>query len=392
MEKLKPKLRFPEFKDQWFQKKLGDVFSITSASRVHKNEWKDNGVRFFRTSDVISHYKGTDNIKAFISFELYESLSNKIGRVNKNDLLITGGGSIGIPYLISNDEPLYFKDADLLWIKNVDEINGFFLYTFFLTEYFRDYLNSISHTGTIAHYTVNQAKNTPFNFPSLPEQTKIASFLSTVDEKLNLLKEKKSALEVYKKGMMQKIFSQEIRFKPAPSDTSGDENGKGFAEWEEKSLGEILTFGSGRDYKHLREGNIPVYGTGGLMTLVDDFLFDGESVCIGRKGTIDKPVYLNCKFWTVDTLFYTHSFKQVLPKFILYVFQSINWKEYNEASGVPSLSKSTLEKIQVKIPLLEEQSKIASFLSAIDEKIDLISEQIESTQEYKNGLLQQMFC
>jgi type I restriction enzyme S subunit len=109
-------------------------------------------------------------------------------------------------------------------------------------------------------------------------------------------------------------------------------------EWEEKKLGNLLTIGNGKDYKHLSKGNIPVYGTGGYMLSVNDYLYDGESVCIGRKGTIDKPILLSGKFWTVDTLFYTHSFKNCLPKFIYLYFQCINWLDYNAASGVPSLT------------------------------------------------------
>ena len=120
--------------------------------------------------------------------------------------------------------------------------------------------------------------------------------------------------------------------------------------WEDKLIGQILTVGSGKDYKHLSTGDIPVYGTGGYMLSVNDYLYDGESVGIGRKGTIDKPIFLTGKFWTVDTLFYTHSFKNSVPKFIYSIFQRINWKLYNEASGVPSLSKSTIEKIKIFIP------------------------------------------
>lgn len=182
---------------------------------------------------------------------------------------------------------------------------------------------------------------------------------------------------------MQKIFNQELRFK--------DNNGNDFEDWEEKSIGNILSIGSGRDYKHLNLGNVPVYGTGGLMTYVDRFLHRGETVCIGRKGTIDKPMYFNGDIWTVDTLFYTHTFVDSIPKYVFYVFQSINWKQHNEASGVPSLSKSTIEQISIKVPSVPEQTKIADFLSAIDEKIELVSTQIEETQEYKKGLLQQMF-
>ncbi|WP_170148494.1 restriction endonuclease subunit S [Lacinutrix venerupis] len=162
-------------------------------------------------------------------------------------------------------------------------------------------------------------------------------------------------------------------------------------EWKEIKIGEVLKIGSGKDYKHLEEGKIPVYGTGGLMTYVDKYLHEGESVCIGRKGTIDKPVYLNEKFWTVDTLFYTHSFKKSLPKFVFGIFERINWKLYNEASGVPSLSKSTIEKIKVSIPNLPEQQKIANFLTAVDTKLQQLTTKKETLALYKKGVMQQLF-
>jgi type I restriction enzyme, S subunit len=183
--------------------------------------------------------------------------------------------------------------------------------------------------------------------------------------------------------VMQQLFSGKLRFK--------DENGKPYSKWEEKSFGDVLEIGSGRDYKHLGQGNIPVFGTGGLMAMVDDFLYDGETVFIGRKGTIDKPMYHKGKIWTVDTLFYTHSFKNVLPKFVYYVFQLINWREHNEASGVPSLSKTTIERIKSKFPSVEEQQNIANFLTVLDVKIECMVTQIIKVQEFKKGLLQQMF-
>ena len=162
-------------------------------------------------------------------------------------------------------------------------------------------------------------------------------------------------------------------------------------EWEEKIIEDILKIGSGKDYKHLSIGNIPVYGTGGYMTSVDGYLYEGESVCIGRKGTIDKPVFLNGKFWTVDTLFYTHSFKDSIPKFVFSIFQKINWKLYNEASGVPSLSKSTIGKIKINIPSKSEQEKIASFLTAVDTKIEQLTKKESLLQEYKKGVMQKIF-
>lgn len=148
-------------------------------------------------------------------------------------------------------------------------------------------------------------------------------------------------------------------------------------EWNEYAIGKVLSIGNGRDYKHLHNGNIPVFGTGGYMTSVDDFLYDGESVFIGRKGTINKPLYYNGKFWTVDTLFYTHSFVNVLPKFVYCLFQTINWLKYNEASGVPSLSKATIEKIKVCIPSMDEQDKLSNLLFLLDKRIEVQNKIIE---------------
>ncbi|MDO4695230.1 MAG: restriction endonuclease subunit S [Porphyromonas sp.] len=162
--------------------------------------------------------------------------------------------------------------------------------------------------------------------------------------------------------------------------------------WMQTSLGKILSIGNGRDYKHLSRGDIPVFGTGGYMTSVDQFLMDGESVFIGRKGTIDKPFYHNGKFWTVDTLFYTHSFINSSPRFVLYLFNNINWLEYNEASGVPSLSKTTISKIPICFPQLAEQEKIASFLSLIDERIQCLSETIAEMKSLRLGVYQSILC
>lgn len=162
------------------------------------------------------------------------------------------------------------------------------------------------------------------------------------------------------------------------------------SDWKKTTIGGVLSIGSGKDYKHLDDGDIPVYGTGGYMTSVNEYLYDGESVGIGRKGTIDKPVLLTGKFWTVDTLFYTHSFKSVLPIYVYQLFQTINWKRYNEATGVPSLSKVTIEKIPVIIPPLPEQKKIAEILSTVDEKIDIIDQQIAETEQLKKGLMQRL--
>lgn len=161
--------------------------------------------------------------------------------------------------------------------------------------------------------------------------------------------------------------------------------------WDKKEISELLTISNGKDYKHLSAGTIPVYGTGGYMLSVNDYLYDGESVCIGRKGTIDKPFFISGKFWAVDTLFYTHKFNNTFPKFIFFCFQIIKWLDYNAASGVPSLTKSTIERINIAIPSYKEQIKIADCLSSLDERIASETEKLDTLKEHKKGLLKQLF-
>lgn len=164
--------------------------------------------------------------------------------------------------------------------------------------------------------------------------------------------------------------------------------------WIPNKIDHVCKIGNGRDYKHLSAGNIPVYGSGGYMTSVDKFLYDGESVCIGRKGTIDKPIFLTGKFWTVDTLFYTYAFHKCLPKFLYLIFQQINWYKYNEAGGVPSLLKTTIGNINIFIPNNDnenEQKKIVDCFSSLDDLINAVADKIETLKEYKKGLMQQLF-
>ncbi|WP_187851959.1 restriction endonuclease subunit S [Helicobacter pylori] len=156
--------------------------------------------------------------------------------------------------------------------------------------------------------------------------------------------------------------------------------------WQRVRLGDILTLKHGRDYKNFKLGNIPVYGSGGYMLSINNFLHNGESVCIGRKGTIDKPIYLNGKFWVVDTLFYSYSFKKSIPKFIFYAFSIIKWSNYNEATGVPSLTKMTISNIEIPLPPLNEQIAIANILSTLDRYLYSLDALILKKESVKKAL------
>lgn len=166
----------------------------------------------------------------------------------------------------------------------------------------------------------------------------------------------------------------------------------GFTEdWEQRKLGDFIDVKSGKDYKHLNSGSIPVYGTGGYMLSVDRALSDIDAIGIGRKGTIDKPYLLKAPFWTVDTLFYAVPKQNIDLQFSLSIFKKINWKKFDESTGVPSLSKTVINSVGASVPSYEEQQKIGSFFKQLDETIALHQRKLDLLKETKKGFLQKMF-
>ncbi|MEQ2810704.1 restriction endonuclease subunit S [Adlercreutzia equolifaciens] len=162
--------------------------------------------------------------------------------------------------------------------------------------------------------------------------------------------------------------------------------------WEQRKLGEVVDVHNGKDYKHLKPGSIPVYGTGGLMTYVDDALSKNEdAVGVGRKGTIDQPYKLRAPFWTVDTLFYAVPKAGNDIEFVLCCFQRINWKAKDESTGLPSLSKSAINNTRLLTPRSGEQVRIGALFAKIDSLIALHQRKYEKLKTVKQSLLEKMF-
>ena len=168
---------------------------------------------------------------------------------------------------------------------------------------------------------------------------------------------------------------------------------KGFTDaWEQRQFSDVVEIGSGMDYKHLGIGDIPVYGTGGYMLSVDVALSENnDAIGIGRKGTIDKPYILRAPFWTVDTLFYC------IPKynhnldFTNCLFQNVDWKNKDESTGVPSLSKVIINNIETSIPSYEEQKKIGEYFKSFDNLITLHQRKLDRLKNIKKSMLDKMF-
>lgn len=162
---------------------------------------------------------------------------------------------------------------------------------------------------------------------------------------------------------------------------------KGFTnEWEQRKLENLVLVNSGKDYKNLHDGNIPVYGTGGYMLSVDHALSHEDAIGIGRKGTIDRPQYLKAPFWTVDTLFFLTARENNNLKYLYFLSQTIKWKKYDESTGLPSLSKKTINNILIKKPTFNEQNKIGILLSQIDHLVELQQRKLKDYSLIKKKL------
>ena len=355
-----PERRFPEFRDaeDWKKKQLGDILSVGNG-RDHKHLANGN----------IPVY-GSGGYMRSVNEYLYDGESVCIGRK----------GTINNPIFLSGK---FWTVDTLFYTHSYIDCFPFFAYVIFQNINWLDH----NEAGGIPSLSKANIEKIDVAVPTLPEQQKIAECLTSIDDLITAEAQKINALKTHKKGLMQQLFPckgeviPRLRF-PEFRDAEG---------WKKKQLGDILSVGNGRDHKHLANGNIPVYGSGGYMRSVNEYLYDGESVCIGRKGTINNPIFLSGKFWTVDTLFYTHSYIDCFPFFAYVIFQNINWLDHNEAGGIPSLSKANIEKIDVAVPTLPEQQKIAACLTSIDDLITAKAQKIDALKTHKKGLMQQLF-
>ena len=376
-----PNLRFPEFQGEWEKHELGDICetitdfvaagSFASLRENVKYYQEDNYAQLVRTVDLKKDF--TNNDFVYVDELAYDFLW-RVQLKEPNIILPNIGANIGEKYYVSpedlpKEKNVLGPNAILLRSKCNDT---HFVYFRLSTSSYDNEMKKLVGASGQPKFNKTDLKKVRLFMPSLKEQKKISHFLGLLEERIATQNKIIDKLQSLIKGIGKQLFMDN-------------------QNWRTVKIGELLRIGNGKDYKHLCIGKIPVYGTGGQMLLVNDYLYDGESVCIGRKGTIDTPMFLKGKFWTVDTLFYTYDFKDVLPKFCYYLFLQINWKLYNEGTGVPSLSKSTIENIKVKIPSLEQQQKICSILDCYEHKTNNEEQILELYHSEKQYLLRQTF-
>lgn len=370
--------------DDWEVKSLGDVCSFNNGV-AHENYVDDNGEFILVNSKFIS---SDAKIIKYSKKQLFKVEENTVLMVMSD---VPNGKAIAKCFLVPpkfngtlNQRICMFSDF---------KTNREFTYRIInRNPYYLAFDDGIKQTNL----RKQDVLNCPIAFPpTLAEQQRIAKALSDVDALISTTEKLIQKKKNIKQGAMQNLLTGKKRLSGfGPQTKSPTYKQTELApipeDWEVKSLGEMLKIGHGKDYKNLKSGNVPVYGTGGYMTSVNDFLYEGETVCIGRKGTIDKPQYHSGKIWTVDTLFYTYDFKSLNPKFLFYKFCLIDWLSMNEASGVPSLTAKNIEDIQISIPTEEEQTAIANVLSNMDKEIETLNTKLEKYRNLKTAMMQQL--
>ncbi|MFP8782585.1 restriction endonuclease subunit S [Planococcus plakortidis] len=382
-----PQLRFKGFEGEWKETKVGEILILLKSGLSRKLSSYNIGIPVIRSTNLVN---GNLDLSDLAYWYRVDDQGAKIDNyiLERGDILINfinSQAQIGKSCIYTSDiEAIYTTNIFRIKTSKEKSINEYFYYWTLTERYRKEIQNIVKPAVNQASFTTKEFNEIKYYLPSLKEQEKVADFFTLIDKKIEKQQEKIEKLEQFKKGMMQKIFSQELRFK--------DEDGGEFVEWEEKKLGQVLKIKHGKDQKKIENpnGKYPILATGGVIGRTDTFLYDRESVLIGRKGTIDKPVYMKSPFWTVDTLFYSEINSYNYSKFIFYTFQSINWKLYSEASGVPSLSAKTIEAIKVIVPSYQEQKSIGDYLSVLDLKIKKEQEKLKVFKQYKKAFIQKM--
>ena len=381
-----PKLRFKEFDGDWSQSKIGEIFQVTSGSTPLRS---DN--RFFENADI-AWVKTTD-----LNNGLIEKTEEKISQIALKETSVKilpkgtvfvamygGFNQIGRTGLLVHEAAC---NQALSAIYPNEKIDSYFLLTF-LNHKVDDWKNFAASSRKDPNITKSDVLAFPLKYPVKEEQTKIASFLSAVDEKISQLTQKHELLSQYKKGMMQKLFSQQIRFKA--------DDGSEFGEWEETELGKHCQIKTGKlDANAMRpNGEFRFYTCAKEFYLIDEYAFDTEALLISGNGAnVGYIHYYKGKFNAYQRTYVLDQWQQNIIFIQYFLEQFLKERIYGEKKegNTPYIVLSTLSEMPLLLPCLEEQTKIANFLSSIDQKIEVVAQQIEQAKQWKKGLLQNMF-
>ena len=398
-----PKLRFKDFDGDWTFKNLSDVsnkplYGMNSAATDFDGENK-----YLRITDI-------DEESHRFKFTKLSSPSDVIEEkyiLQEGDLLFARtGASVGKSYIYDPDDGKVVFAGFLIKFGLKESVIPYFIFTQTLSEKFNNWVITNSMRSGQPGINAEEYSKWQIAFTSKPEQTKIASFLSAVDEKISQLTQKHQLLSQYKQGMMQKLFSQQIRFKA--------DDGSEFGEWETTTLGQTGKFIGGgtpsKENSEFWEGSIPWISSSDLteesifkinitrfisqnaLNQSATKLVPANSILIVSRVGVGKVAITPNEICTSQD-FTSLTLHKGSSIFFAYLIKSLTpyLLEMNQGTSIKGFIKDDLANLELKIPCIEEQTKIANFLSAIDQKIEVVAQQIEQAKTWKKGLLQQMF-
>ena len=378
----KPQIRFKGFTDAWEQRKLGDSFDMTVKNNTLSRadlSYDGGNVQSIHYGDVLIKYGAfVDSAEDAIPYIWNGRSEDYISHFLKEGDIIfadtaedeTVGKATEIADLRGK---MVVSGLHTIVCRPYDRKAKYYLGYYFNSPSFHDQLVPLMQGIKVLSLSRNNLAKTDILYPSSKvEQTLIGKLFARIDNLITLHQRKRNRQDL--------LFSR----KKLPLILA--------IAWEQRKLEDIVSVCSGKDYKHLNEGDIPVYGTGGYMLSVSEALsyFD-DAIGIGRKGTIDKPYILKAPFWTVDTLFYAIPKEKTALDFVYCLFQIIDWKSKDESTGVPSLSKVAINSVDISVPKSEEQVQIGTVFFRIDNLITLHQRQVEKLKNIKSALLEKMF-
>ncbi|MFP5040481.1 restriction endonuclease subunit S [Parasediminibacterium sp. JCM 36343] len=413
-----PALRFTEFKGEWETKKVGELCDSIVPGRNKPTSFEGT-IPWITTPDI--QHNGTITFSKSglnISREEAKRVGSKI--VPINSIVIACVGELGLAAITGKEIVI---NQQLHAFIPQSEINyRFLLYQVSLQK---KYMDRVATKTAVPYMNKDNCNAIPITFPTLPEQQKIASFFTAIDDKIQALKKKKSLLEQYKQGIMQQLFTQQLRFK--------DDNGEDYPDWEEKKLGEVYSFkitnSFSREQLNYEDGTVKNIHYGDIHTKFQT-LFDitkesvpfiNSEIFIGRisednyckegdliladasedLNDVGKSIELvnlnNEKLLSgLHTILARPDLEKLSIGFGGYLFKSTfvrtQIQKVSQGSKVLSISATRLSKLLLSFPCVKEQTKIANFLTSIDDKINKVQTQINESTQWKKGLLQKMFC
>ena len=333
-------------------------------------------------------FKVTDNITKFVTEEKARSLHRSIAR--KNDVVVTISGNVGqisyIPFDSRYDEYLVSQRQFRVTFDTTKVYVPYLVYYFHTKEGQYKILSFANQTGVPAlSQPLKNFKNIDILFPELNVQKSIASILEKLDSKIELNRRINENLEQQAQALFKSWF---IDFEPFKDGKFVDsELGKIPEGWKVGNLEELVEVKYGKDHKKLAPGTIPVYGSGGIMRYVDQYLYNKESVLIPRKGSLNNVMYINRPFWTVDTMFYTRMKIEGIAKFIYLFMSPKDLLSMNSGSAVPSMTVDILNKIQIITPPINIIQKFECIMKPIFTKMDLCSYENQKLSQLRDTLL-----